>query len=157
MPTPTFNHVSLVDRGACPLCGSHDYTMHIPFTAIPVVRCASCAFIFSARLMPDEELNQYYQYGFGSERHRCGQIINAKINCWAIQHLMRGVNFTNFLDVGAGYGFLLHELQDRLGVSATGVELSEQEACYGSEHLNVDLRNCSLLDSGLEPLTFDVV
>src|ERR1700681_3477485 len=157
MHDPTFHHVLLVDRGGCPLCGSHNYTMHIPFTAIPVVRCTSCGFIFSARLMPDEALHRYYQNGFGSERHRCGQIINAKINCWAIQNLMSGMTFKNFLDVGAGYGFLLHELQDRFGVSVTSVEPSEQEACYGSEHLNVDLRNFSLLDSGLEPSSFDVV
>lgn len=157
MTKNTLDSVRLVERGVCPLCDSCNQTAHIAFPGIPVVRCTFCGFIYSSLLMPGEELRRYYQLNFGSERHRFGQIINSKINCWAIRRLLRGVNFANFLDVGAGYGYLLKELQDHLHVTTTGVELSEQEAIYGAEQLNVDLRNCDLLDSGLQCSSFDVV
>ena len=150
-------NIEAVLRKKCPLCGSSQHEIHVPFPDIPVVRCCSCGFIFSARLMADNVLAEYYRKGFGSERHRKGQLINAKTNAWAIGRLLDIDSVRSVLDVGAGYGFLLKELQDRFGVHATGVELSEKEVIYGLTHLHVDLRNCSLNSAGLEPASFDVV
>lgn len=106
--------------------------------------------------MCDKMLTDYYQKGFGSERHRQGQMINAKTNAWVIGQLLNRYSIGNVLDVGTGYGFFLKELQI-LGLQTTGVELSEQEAKYGLEHLNVDIRNCMLDQAGIELHSFDLV
>jgi SAM-dependent methyltransferase len=75
-----------------------------------------------------EKDNEYVQRKeFGSERHRQGQLINAKTNARVIGRLLDTRSFRTFLDVGAGYGFLLKELQS-FGLQGIGVELSEQEA-----------------------------
>lgn len=149
--------VEYVPRKKCPLCGSSQYETHIPFPDIPVVCCCSCHFIFSARLMADDVLAEYYQKGFGSERHRQGQLINAKTNAWAVEKILDIGSARTFLDVGAGYGFLLKELKDRLGLQTIGIELSEQEVNYGLDHLDVEIKNCLLSEANFELASFDVV
>jgi 2-polyprenyl-3-methyl-5-hydroxy-6-metoxy-1,4-benzoquinol methylase len=107
--------------------------------------------------MGENVLAEYYREGFGSERHRQGQQINAKINYWAIERLLDTGGIRDFLDVGAGYGFLLKELQSHMGIQPIGVELSQQEASYGKSHLNVDIRSCLLSDAELKSASFDAV
>jgi SAM-dependent methyltransferase len=113
--------------------------------------------MYSERLMGDDSLSEYYRKGFGSDRHRQGQYINARINAWAIGHLVPVGEFHSFLDVGAGYGFLLEQMTTRQGIRSVGVELSEQEARYGQEQLGVDIRNGTLEKSGLLKGSFDLV
>lgn len=107
--------------------------------------------------MPEDVLADYYRKGFGSTRHRQGQLINSKTNAWAIGKILDMETVRDFLDVGAGYGFLLKELQDRKGLQAVGVELSEQEANYGLKHLHVDIKNGLLSEADIVPNSFDVV
>lgn len=102
-------------------------------------------------------LSEYYRKGFGSERHRQGQLVNARINVRAIEKILPISNIKSFLDVGCGYGFLLQEMLMRNDVRGVGVELSEQEACYGQKQLNLDIRNGSLSSSGLSVGSFDLV
>jgi SAM-dependent methyltransferase len=147
----------LVGRGSCPLCGSGEHVPHIEFPDIPVVRCKSCGFLFSGRVMSTSGMNQYYRSNFDSERHRQGQYINARINAWAIQILLPIKSWKSLLDVGTGYGYLLHQMAALEGVSAIGVELSEKEASYGINHLGVDIRNTALSSAGLIKGSFDLV
>ncbi len=63
--------------------------------------------------MDEKYLSDYYRQGFGSERHRQGQLINAKINAWAIRKLIPVEQMHSFLDVGTGYGYLLGEMTSR--------------------------------------------
>lgn len=149
--------IQLVERAICPLCGASGRESHIPFPDIPVVRCSSCGFMYSERLMGGDSLSEYYRKGFGSDRHRQGQYINARINAWAIEHLVSVSEIYSFLDVGAGYGFLLQQMTTRRGIHSVGVELSEQEARYGQEQLGVDIRNGTLEKSGLLKDFFDLV
>lgn len=107
--------------------------------------------------MSSDWLSEYYRKGFGSDRHRQGQYINARINAWAIRRLVPINEIHSFLDVGAGYGFLLQQIMTRYGIRSVGVELSEQEARYGQEQLEVDIRNCTLAESGLLKDSFDFV
>jgi len=85
-------------------------------------------------------------------------VVNAVTNAWAVRWLLKGpLTGRKVLDVGTGYGYLLAELEQRFDMTATGVELSSQEAKFGKEVLGVDLINCPLSDSGLQPSSFDVV
>lgn len=149
--------MQFVERNVCPLCRANEHEIYISFPDIPVVRCSCCDFIYSKRLMDDDLLSKYYRKGFGSERHRQGQYINARINAWAIRRLLSVGKIHSFLDVGTGYGFLLQQIATRLGIHSVGVELSEQESHYGQEQLGVDVRNGTLERSGLQKSYFDLV
>ncbi len=147
----------LVDRGPCPLCGSDDADVLHPFRTIPVVRCRGCRFIHSARVMPPEASARYYAESFGSDRHRKGQVVNARVNLAAIRVLLGPGPVGTFLDVGAGYGFLVRALRDRLGIDARGIEPSAREADHAREILGVEVRPGLLAESGYERASFDVV
>lgn len=149
--------VELVGRGGCPLCGSQESSVHINFPVIPVNRCKGCGFLFSSMLMSEQSMNSYYQNDFGSARHQQGQIVNAKINSWATQKLLKLHQGMTLLDIGTGYGFFIKELRDRYGVDVTGVELSEQEASYGSNNMALDIRNSTLAKSNLGKEYFDII
>lgn len=149
--------IQFVERTGCPLCGASGRVVHIAFPEVPVVRCSACGFLYSERLMGGDQLLEYYRKGFGSERHRQGQYINARINAWAIRHLLPANKIQSLLDVGAGYGFLLQQMAKRDGIRSVGVELSEQETRYGQERLGVDVRNGPLETSGLPKGSFDLV
>jgi 2-polyprenyl-3-methyl-5-hydroxy-6-metoxy-1,4-benzoquinol methylase len=149
--------VELVERGNCPLCGSRNSSVHINFPDIPINLCKKCGFLYSSMLMSEHSLNSYYQNNFGSARHQQGQIVNAKINAWAIQKLLKLNHGMTLLDIGTGYGFFIKELRDRYGVNVTGVELSEQEANYGSKNMGLDIRNSTLAKSNLGKELYDAV
>jgi len=157
MNEPHFKGIRYINRGVCPLCDSIEQEIYIAFPEIPINRCMNCNFIFSARLMSDKDLDIYYRQGFGSDRHLQGQLINAKINIRALRILLGNKNINTFLDVGTGYGFLLKEVEDTYGISATGVELSKLEVHYGIHQLGAKILNCSLKESGLKPHSFDVI
>jgi SAM-dependent methyltransferase len=151
---------NLVDRGVCPLCRSDRASVHIGFIDIPVHRCNDCQFLFSGKLMRQEDLDRYYRDDFGSERHRRGQLVNATINARMLRALVPGDAFASvrsLLDVGTGYGFLLRELRDRYQLSGVGVELSAQESAYGRNTLGLDIRTGPLARADLPKASFDMV
>ena len=107
--------------------------------------------------MHSNSLSEYYRKHFGSDRHRQGQYINARINAWAIGHLIPNNKIKSFLDVGAGYGFLIQQMASQQETYSIGVELSEQEAQYAKEQLKVDIRNTTLAEANLPKDFFDLV
>jgi SAM-dependent methyltransferase len=147
---------ALVDRGVCPLCGDDDGEVHLDFPDIPVRRCRRCGFMFSGRILPPDALTQYYEQSFGSDRHRKGQIVNARVNAAALTALGVPGPDHRVLDVGAGYGFLVKTLRER-GVDAHGVEPSTQEATHARDELNLPVRPGLLADAGFEQESFDLV
>jgi 2-polyprenyl-3-methyl-5-hydroxy-6-metoxy-1,4-benzoquinol methylase len=148
--------ISLVDRGQCAICGSNAHTVHLAFTEIPVVKCSDCEFMWSSKVLAEQEQRQYYENSFGSRRHLQGQIVNAKVNSWAIQELMNLGEIKKVLDVGTGYGFFLNELRKK-GVDVTGVELSHQEAAFAKSTLSLNVVNLPLSESGLTRHSYDLV
>ena len=124
---------------------------------IQVVRCVDCGFLFSAQTMTADELGRYYGETFGSERHLRGQRVNARVNFAVLRRLLDLRAIGSLLDVGTGYGFLLHTLRDRYGIDVRGVELSEQESAHAREQLTLDVRTAPLADAGFDPESFDAV
>lgn len=149
--------ISLVDRGQCPLCGSNAHAVHLAFTEIPVVKCSDCQFMWSSKVLAEDAQRAYYENSFGSQRHLQGQIVNAKVNAWALQEIANIGEISNVLDVGTGYGFFLAELRKKFKFDVTGVELSHQEATFAKSTLGLDVVNLPLSESGLEHGSFDLV
>jgi 2-polyprenyl-3-methyl-5-hydroxy-6-metoxy-1,4-benzoquinol methylase len=149
--------IALTDRDGCPLCGGRKAVTFIPFPSIPVVRCGSCSFLYSSRVFADGQLATYYEEGFGGTRHRQGQLVNASVNSMVLERLVEFGAVATLLDVGTGYGFLLKELSAHHELRATGVEVSRQEAGHAKQVLGLDVRNCTLAESGLERESHDLV
>jgi 2-polyprenyl-3-methyl-5-hydroxy-6-metoxy-1,4-benzoquinol methylase len=148
---------ALVDRNQCPMCGSEHHRVHMAFPEIPVVKCAECDFMWSSKILPEHMLTAYYERNFGGERQLQGQIVNSKVNAWAVGKLLEGRAISSILDVGTGYGFLLKELCKARELDAAGVELSQQEAEYAKATLSLKVTNTLLKDSGLPRNHFDLV
>lgn len=149
--------INLADRKQCALCQSYDATVHIPFLKIPVVRCSNCGFIYSSKVLTEQDLTSYYKNKFGSPRHMQGQIVNARINSWVVSKLVDLGNVSSLLDVGTGYGFFLKTIHESRGLDVAGVELSRQEAEHANNELGLNVINSVLGDSGLGKGSFDLV
>jgi len=149
--------IALVDRGQCPICGSHAHAVHVPFEEIPVVKCADCEFMWSSKVLAEEDQRAYYEHSFGSRRHMQGQIVNATVNSWVTAKLAPVSDIRTVLDVGTGYGFFLQELRRRFGFEVTGIELSRQEATFAKTSLGLNVVNLPLAESGLTVGGYDLV
>jgi len=149
--------LAFTERGGCPLCDCSDWTMHINFPDIPVVRCAACRFLYSQKVLSDPNITSSYANSPASERHRQGQIVNARNNVWMIDRLIGIDTLNSILDVGTGYGYLLQQVRNKKPIDATGVELSIKDALYGREQLGLNIINKMLNDSRLEKGSFDLV
>ena len=123
-----FNNV--IARPSCPLCQNKENIVHINFPIIPVVKCKNCNFMYSSKVLSDENISQYYEKNFGGERHLQGQIVNSKINLMVLNKMLQMESINSILDVGTGYGLLLKEIKEHWNIKCTGVELSQQEADY---------------------------
>ncbi|HSN22224.1 MAG TPA: class I SAM-dependent methyltransferase [Usitatibacter sp.] len=145
---------ALVDRGGCPLCDAAAHRLEARFDAIPLHACAACGFRFSGRVMEPGRLAEYYAKGFGSERHRAGQEINAHVNRLALARLVPLARVRTALDVGSGYGFLVRRLRE-LGIDARGLEPSADEASWAAQNGAPTTR--AALDARAEPGRFDLV
>jgi SAM-dependent methyltransferase len=84
-------------------------------------------------------------------------VVNARLNAWVVLHSLKLSGIKTMLDVGTGYGFLLHEMGKRIQVDAVGVELSRQEATYAQNKLGLKVLNSSLAASGLHRGQYDLV
>jgi 2-polyprenyl-3-methyl-5-hydroxy-6-metoxy-1,4-benzoquinol methylase len=149
--------ISLVDRTECPICGSHAHAVHVAFDEIPVVKCDDCEFMWSSKVIAEQEQKTYYEQKFGGQRPMRGQFVNARVNSWAIQKLANLSEIKTVLDVGAGYGFFLDALRRRFGFEVTGIEPSRQEADFAKNSLGLNVVNLPLAESGLEAGSYDLV
>ena len=148
---------AFTERNGCPLCDCTEWTMHINFPDIPVVRCNDCKFLYSQKILSDPEITAVYTDSPASERHRQGQIVNARNNVWMIGQMLDVTGIDSVLDIGTGYGFLLKQLLDGKSMDAVGVELSVKDARYGRDQLGLNIINKMLDESSLEKGYFDLV
>jgi SAM-dependent methyltransferase len=129
------NSTAFEPRTRCALCSSPNNEPFISFPDIPVLRCRRCGFLYSGQLMSAKSQAAYYENDFGSERHMLGQQLNARLNQRVLKKFLPAYRRLSVLDVGCGYGFLLHLLQEKWHADVTGVELSRREVTYARETL----------------------
>lgn len=147
---------ALIDRGPCPLCGDESSSLAIEFREIPIARCASCGFLYSARVMTPQGLADYYAEQLPNRRLQQGQEVFARASLAALERMTPVPRLRHALDVGAGYGFLLSYLRDRHGIKGTGVEPSTVESEHARAQLGIDVRTSLLSNAGLDH-SFDLV
>lgn len=145
------------DRGACPLCSSSGLVVHMNFPDLPVIQCTQCRFMYAKAILSAAALERYYALGFGGLRHQRGQAVNAGVNAHMLGRLIHPKPGMSMLDVGAGYGYLLRQMQARYGVVGTGVEPSRQEAEFARSELGVNVIGQMLDRAALPAASFDLV
>lgn len=140
--------VNLITRYKCPLCHSSNLNDFIEFPEIPVLKCKDCGFKFASKVLYEQELQNYYEEDFGSNRHLQGQIVNSKVNLIAQEKLVDLNEISSLLDVGTGYGFQLDILSKRSSrIDASGIELSNGESSYAYDILHQNVINSTLKSS----------
>jgi SAM-dependent methyltransferase len=126
-------------------------------------RCEDCGLTYAPRYLDPSEL-----YVEGYHSGGCGDFgVDVSLPDW--QDLLDFVGQRRldmlaavtrppgrFLDVGCGTGNTLHAAAQR-GWDTVGVELVPSAAQAAVEHFGLDVRNCTLEESGLEQASFDVV
>jgi 2-polyprenyl-3-methyl-5-hydroxy-6-metoxy-1,4-benzoquinol methylase len=157
MNSNTNKEISFIERKFCPICDSQSSKIYIDFAEIPVLQCQNCNFIYSARIMDNETMIFYYKNTFSGDIHLHGQRVNATVNLIALENLLDFNSVNTFLDVGTGYGFLLKAIQSKHSTKTVGVELSQNEANYALNNLNVNVLPVLLKESNLPKSSFDVV
>lgn len=127
------------ERGACALCGAGPGRTERVIGAFPLQRCPGCGFLQTGRVLPPEVLAGYYAGGYGGQRHRQGQEINAQVNLAALRRLgLLAGRPARVLDVGCGYGFLLDRLRPAAAAVA-GLELSATEVDFARTRLGLEV------------------
>jgi 2-polyprenyl-3-methyl-5-hydroxy-6-metoxy-1,4-benzoquinol methylase len=121
------------------------------------MRCAACGFLYPLHTLTPDGIERYYREVFASPWHRAGQRLNSFVNAAAIARLLDPRRLSSFLDVGTGYGFLLHRLERLYSLRGVGTEPSLQEAAYARDALKADVRPALLRDAGLPKASFDLV
>jgi len=144
------------ERNECPLCDCDDFLIHIDFENIPIVQCKECSFLYVKRIMDNEVLEEYYK-NFSGNSQQQGQLVNSKVNFQIVRKIIRKLEIKNILDVGTGYGYLLSQLNDKLKIDVSGMDLSENETSFAVNELGLDVRRGLLNEVGFPKEDFDLV
>ncbi len=125
-----------IERGPCSLCGSRSLQAERKIDVFPLERCSDCGFLQTGLVLRPDALAGYYTDGYGGVRQKQGQQINAMINWAAMQRMgLLDRPLEKVLDVGCGYGFLIHEFAG-VARQPVGVELAQSEIDHARDVLD---------------------
>lgn len=141
-------------RHSCGLCGGEALDLRREIGGFPIVACTECGFMQTGKLLDPSRMTAYYESGYGGLRQRQGQAVNATVNLAILERLNALTTGVKVLDVGCGYGFLLHAISQKYGGTGIGVELAQSELEVARSELGLDVR--ASLDTVTEA-GFDVV
>jgi 2-polyprenyl-3-methyl-5-hydroxy-6-metoxy-1,4-benzoquinol methylase len=151
---PKLADVQFRERTACGLCAADQFKLQQWIGEFPILKCESCGFLQTGRLLDDATLMAYYQSGYGGLRQRQGQEVNSRVNIGLMQRAGISIQGARILDIGCGYGFLLKVLTEQHAAQTIGVEPAQAELAVARDELGLDVRG------SLEAVTeadFDVV
>ena len=153
MPAAAFRPTALTHE-ACPVCEAAigpaaAFVRYDPFV---LVLCPDCGFVFVGNPLAPAELDDYYRNSFARDNeaaYHAMQRDNARTNMrWLRRHApiaaaLRGGARPTALDAGAGFGYLLAQLQP-WGFDGVGIEPSPFQRRFGEERLGVRFADQSL-------------
>jgi len=142
----------------CPICQAWE---RIPFHRegfYQMVRCPSCEFIYLNPRPTDESLLHFYQHYLpeGELSIQAWRKMMLPVFKRAAHLIQRYKGKGRLLDVGAGFGFFLSEMESR-GWEVAGIEISQKAIEYAREVLGLTLYPGSLEGVGFPENHFDVV
>lgn len=129
--------------------------------------CSHCRLMWVGDVIQKEQLDSFYEkqyfegqgeYGYYGVSYETLERLHRK-NARRLLRLCNSVaplQGKRLLDVGCGYGYLLHEAQRLYGCTGVGLEISECASAFARERLHLDVRRRELEDAGLEDATVDL-
>jgi 2-polyprenyl-3-methyl-5-hydroxy-6-metoxy-1,4-benzoquinol methylase len=127
-------------RLQCPVCHSTETADQFAFDGIRTARCNACGFMFTRDIQSSTDIDHLYVDGYHDKRHMDGQRVNATITADLVRRFVPDIAGKSLLDIGSGYGYLLHALRDSGAKQLTGVELSQAQKTYATRDLGLDIR-----------------
>jgi len=152
------------DFSPCNLCGSK--TAEYQFPKYGIIKCAQCGLVRTDKMPDNEKTRQLYgeDYFQSSDSGTLGydDYIKDRTKITRtfekrMREIERWTGHTGrLLDVGCATGFSLDAAQ-KLGWTASGIEISEFACDYGRKTLGLDISCGSLANANFAPETFDAV
>jgi 2-polyprenyl-3-methyl-5-hydroxy-6-metoxy-1,4-benzoquinol methylase len=128
-------------RPQCPVCRSAETADHLVFDGIRTATCTACGFMFTRDIQSSSDIDHLYVKGYHDKRHMDGQRVNATITADLVHRFVPDLAGKSLLDIGSGYGYLLHALRHGGARQLTGVELSQAQRSYAADDLGLDIRD----------------
>lgn len=141
----------------CNLCGSSHFTVLAKENDLPVVICKKCGLVYVNPRPSDRELEKFYQQYFPP-----GVSVRWKKATYDLFHtdIKRIEGYRprgRILDIGCGFGFFLHLMQER-GWEVHGCDLSLVATKHAIEQLGLTRIKCGLFQKHHYPTDyFDVI
>ena len=157
----------------CTICGSLEFKPSILCAGFSYVRCLTCSLVQMNPQPLKEEIKKRYNVNFGND-YLAYELTNeenflnlqllalADTDFWELERELMSCRDSEpnrkprVLDIGCAVGSLLEKLKQR-GWETTGVEISSQQAEYGREKKNLDIRSLPLEENQFPGGSFDVV
>jgi SAM-dependent methyltransferase len=121
----------------CRICGGAEYKLLFPVQDVNILECMQCGFRFPDQMPSSEDLQAHYDEGYGEARFIHGQKVNARINRLVLGRLLGDLSNLKILDVGAGYGFLAHHLNQIRNSTCEAVEISQSQRAHARDVLSL--------------------
>jgi SAM-dependent methyltransferase len=129
--------ISVDPSHLCRICGSAEHRCLFPVEDVNILECLQCGFRFPDQMPSSENLQVHYDEGYREPRFMHGQRVNARINRLVLKRLLGDLSNLKILDVGAGYGFLAHQLSQIKNSTCEAVEISQAQRMHARDVLGL--------------------
>lgn len=138
----------MIDR-SCDLCGDSKHRPIVVENGYPIVRCASCGFVYVNQIPDVEDGKVVGEYYAGtSEEIEAGRARYESVSEFLLGEIERYTHKGSLLDVGCGYGFFL-EAAGKAGWDVFGTDLSEIAVAHAKGSLGLTQVVCADLSPDL--------
>lgn len=161
-----------MERVPCLLCGSSSSR---PFRGMDIVQCNDCGFIYLRDRMTRKEMEQYYQHVYAVNNPNAAGSVRVPPSVEAVDSLPefigaqrriifgeaisaygRNIQGKNLIDIGCGWGGLLHYARHQ-GMNVVGFEFTQPNVEFGRNKLHLDIRQQQFIDSDIPESSIDIV
>lgn len=129
-------HTRDVMQVDCNLCGGSYFKSITRENALRIVQCQECGLVYVNPRPTDEEIKKFYQQYLRPEVSSRWKKVTSGLFQTDMKRIERYQPKGKILDVGCGFGFFLHLMQEN-GWEAHGCDLSEVGVKYATGHLGL--------------------
>ncbi|MEK7449980.1 MAG: class I SAM-dependent methyltransferase [Planctomycetota bacterium] len=149
-----------LEFAACNFCGSERAQFVLTENGLNIVRCRDCGLVYVNPRPTPEQLVRFYEQYFPPASENLWQkqmkYIFQKEGRRIIEAMADKTKAVDVLDIGCGMGFFLSLLKKE-NYRCYGIEISPTAADFARRHLNLNITQNTLLESGFPDNSFDVI
>lgn len=141
----------------CVVCEKSENVYLYTVNAFPIVKCASCGFVFSRQYLEPVDFSKLYNQDYFHGKDYINYLADAAIIKRNFKNFLKRIKSYHptgrLLEVGSAYGFFLDVAKN--DYQCTGQEISKDGADY-ARGKNLNVLNDDLIDLRLEAGGFDL-